>query len=70
MPVFQYTATDQNGAPSQGNFEAPSEEQAREQLAQYGLTVTQLQPVGSDADEPKQRFLVIKIKRRACWTFR
>ena len=64
MPVFQYTATDQNGAPSQGNFEAPSEEQAREQLAQYGLTVTQLQPVGSDADEPKQRVSRDKKKKK------
>ena len=64
MPVFQYTATDQNGAPSQGNFEAPSEEQAREQLAQYGLTVTQLQPVGSDADEPKQRASPDKKKKK------
>ena len=36
MPVFQYTATDQTGASSQGNFEAESEEQARSQLAQYG----------------------------------
>jgi type IV pilus assembly protein PilC len=64
MPVFQYTATDQNGAPSQGNFEAPSEEQAREQLAQYGLTVTQLQPVGSDAEEPQQRASRDKKKKK------
>ena len=64
MPVFQYTATDQNGAPSQGNFEAPSEEQAREQLAQYGLTVTQLQPVGPDAEEPQQRASPDKKKKK------
>ena len=64
MPVFQYTATDQNGAPSQGNFEAPSEEQAREQLAQYGLTVTQLQLVGSDAEEAQQRVPRDKKKKK------
>ena len=42
MPIFQYVATDQTGAQSQGNYEAPNEEQAYAQLAQYGLTVTQL----------------------------
>ena len=47
MPVFQYTATDQAGASSQGNFEAGSEEQARSQLAQYGLNVTEGVPVGN-----------------------
>jgi type IV pilus assembly protein PilC len=55
MPIFQYTATDQTGAPSEGNFEAASEDQAMEQLAQYGLTVTKLEPVGSADDEPKKR---------------
>jgi type IV pilus assembly protein PilC len=51
MPVFQYTATDQTGAPSQGNFEAESEEQARSQLAQYGLNVTDVVPL--DSGEPE-----------------
>ena len=44
MPIYQFTATDQNGAPSQGTFEAPNEEQAFAQLAQYGYTVSQLVP--------------------------
>jgi type IV pilus assembly protein PilC len=47
MPVFQYTATDQTGASSQGNFEAESEEQARSQLAQYGLNVTEVVQSGN-----------------------
>jgi len=51
MPVFQYTATDQTGAPSQGNFEAESEEQARSQLAQYGLNITDV--VRLDSGEPE-----------------
>ena len=46
MPVFQYTATDQTGASSQGNFEAESEEQARSQLAQYGLKRYSACPAG------------------------
>jgi type IV pilus assembly protein PilC len=54
MPIFQYTATDQTGSPSQGNFEAASEDQAREQLAQYGLNVTKLEPVDSADGEPKK----------------
>ena len=54
MPIFQYTATDQTGSPSQGNFEAASEDQAREQLAQYGLNVTKLEPVDSADGEPKR----------------
>jgi type II secretory pathway component PulF len=37
MPNFQFTATDQTGAQTQGTFEAANEEQAYEQLAQYGL---------------------------------
>ena len=49
MPVYQFTATDQNGAPSQGTFEAPNEEQAFAHLAQYGLTVSQLVPVQEQA---------------------
>ncbi|MEK9632979.1 MAG: type II secretion system F family protein [Opitutae bacterium] len=53
MPVFQYTATDQTGASSQGNFEAESEEQARSQLAQYGLNVTQLVPLDNGQTEGK-----------------
>ena len=28
MPIFQFTATDQTGAPSEGTFEAVNEEQA------------------------------------------
>ena len=47
MPVFQYAATDQTGASSQGNFEAESEEQARSQLAQYGLNVTEVVQSGN-----------------------
>ena len=42
MPIYQYTATDQTGAQSQGTFEAPDEQQAQQQLAQYGLQVSQL----------------------------
>ncbi len=49
MPIFQYTATDQTGAQSQGNFEAANEEQALTQLAQYGLTVSQLIPLDQPA---------------------
>ena len=45
MPVYQFTATDQNGDPQQGTFEAPNEEQAYAQLAQYGLTVSQVLPM-------------------------
>ena len=54
MPVFQYTATDQAGASSQGNFEAESEEQARSQLAQYGLNVTELVPLDNGQTEGKE----------------
>ena len=52
MPTYQFTATDQNGAPQQGTFEAANEEQAYSQLAQYGLTVSQLVPVGVPAEAP------------------
>ena len=44
MPIFQYVAADQTGAQTQGSYEAANEEQALAQLAQYGLTVTQLVP--------------------------
>ena len=54
MPVFQYTATDQTGASSQGNFEAESEEQARSQLAQYGLNVTELVALGNGSSEGQE----------------
>ena len=47
MPIFQYVATDQTGAQTQGSYEAANEEQALAQLAQYGLTVTQLVPTQS-----------------------
>ena len=47
MPVYQFTATDQNGDPQQGTFEAPNEEQAYAQLAQYGLTVSKVLPIRS-----------------------
>lgn len=53
MAVFQYTATDQAGASSQGNFEAENEEQARSQLAQYGLNVSALVPLDSGESESK-----------------
>ena len=52
MPIFQYTATDQAGAQSQGNFEAANEQQAYEQLAQYGLSVSQLIPLDPPAEQP------------------
>ena len=52
MPIFQYTATDQTGAQSQGNFEAANEQQAYEQLAQYGLSVSQLIPLDPPAEQP------------------
>jgi type IV pilus assembly protein PilC len=49
MPIYQFTATDQTGAPSQGTFEAPNEEQAFAQLAQYGLNVSQVVPMDNPA---------------------
>ena len=52
MPIFQFTATDQSGAPSEGTFEAANEEQAYAQLAQYGLTVSKVVPL--DAPTPAQ----------------
>jgi len=45
MPNFQYIATDQTGAQTQGTFEAANEQQAYEQLAQYGLNVSQVTPL-------------------------
>ena len=45
MPNFQYVATDQTGAQTQGTFEAANEQQAYEQLAQYGLNVSQVIPL-------------------------
>ena len=47
MPNFQYVATDQTGAQTQGTFEAANEQQAYEQLAQYGLNVSQVIPLDS-----------------------
>lgn len=64
MPIFQYTATDQTGAPSEGNFEAASEEQAREQLSQYGLNVTKLEPLDSSDGEPKKKASKEKKKKK------
>ena len=64
MPIFQYTATDQTGTSSEGNFEAASEDQAREQLAQYGLNVTKLEPVESSDGEPKKRASRDKKKKK------
>jgi len=64
MPIFQYTATDQTGAPSEGNFEAASEEQAREQLAQYGLNITKLELLDSSEGEPKKRASREKKKKK------
>ena len=52
MPIFQYVATDQTGAQTQGSYEAANEEQALAQLAQYGLTVTQLVPTQSAPEVP------------------
>ena len=49
MPNFQYTATDQTGAQTQGTFEAANEQQAYEQLAQYGLNVSQVIPLDPPA---------------------
>ena len=50
MPIFKYSGTDQTGAPSEGNFEAANEEQARSQLAQYGLTLTAIAQIdGGDS---------------------
>ena len=45
MPNFQYIATDQTGTQTQGTFEAANEQQAYEQLAQYGLNVSQVTPL-------------------------
>ena len=64
MPVFQYTATDQTGASSQGNFEAESEEQARSQLAQYGLNVTEVVPVDNGEAEDKEAAPEKKKKKK------
>jgi len=64
MPVFQYTATDQTGASSQGNFEAESEEQARSQLAQYGLNVTEVVPVDNGEAEGKEAAPEKKKKKK------
>ena len=55
MPNFQYVATDQTGAQTQGTFEASNEQQAYEQLAQYGLSVSQvipMNPSGSASSSP------------------
>ena len=52
MPIYQFTGTDQTGAPSQGTFEAPNEEQALAQLAQYGLSVSQVIPIDNPAPTP------------------
>ena len=52
MPIFQYVATDQTGAQTQGSYEAANEEQALAQLAQYGLTVTQLVPTQPAPEVP------------------
>ena len=53
MPNFQYVATDQTGAQTQGTFEAANEQQAYEQLAQYGLSVSQVIPLNpSGAESP------------------
>ena len=54
MPIFQYTATDQTGAQTQGNFEAANEQQAYQQLAQYGLNVSQVVPLDTPADQLSQ----------------
>ena len=64
MPIYQYTATDQTGAQAQGTFEAPDEQQAQQQLAQYGLQVSQLvsmdepsateSSASTDAESPKK----------------
>ena len=64
MPVFQYTATDQTGASSQGNFEAESEEQARSQLAQYGLNVTEVVPADNGEAEDKEAAPEKKKKKK------
>jgi len=52
MPIYQFTGTDQTGAPSQGTFEAPNEEQALAQLAQYGLSVSQVIPIDNPTPTP------------------
>ena len=52
MPIFQYVAADQTGAQTQGSYEAANEEQALAQLAQYGLTVTQLVPTQAAPEVP------------------
>ena len=68
MPNFQYVATDQFGAQSQGTFEAANEQQAYEQLAQYGLSVSQvipLDPPGSDTSAADQAPPLKKSKGKA-----
>ena len=45
MPIFQYAATDQTGAQTQGSYEAANEEQA---LAQIGTVRTNRHPTCPD----------------------
>ena len=65
MPIFQYVATDQTGAQTQGSYEAANEEQALAQLAQYGLTVTQLVPTQSAPEVPSPAQPEKKQKKKA-----
>ena len=68
MPNFQYIATDQTGAQTQGTFEAANEQQAYEQLAQYGLSVSQvipLDPPGTDTSATDQAPPLKKLKGKA-----
>lgn len=68
MPNFQYIATDQTGAQTQGTFEAANEQQAYEQLAQYGLSVSQVIPLdlpGTDTSAADQAPPLKKSKGKA-----
>jgi type IV pilus assembly protein PilC len=68
MPNFQYVATDQTGAQTQGTFEAANEQQAYEQLAQYGLSVSQvipLDPSGAESPSADQAPPLKKSKGKA-----
>ena len=68
MPNFQYVATDQTGAQTQGTFEASNEQQAYEQLAQYGLSVSQvipMNPPGSASSSQEQAPPLKKSKGKA-----
>ena len=63
MPNFQYTAIDQTGAQTQGTFEAANQQQAYEQLAQYGLSVSQVVPLDPSGTDPSAAHKASSLKK-------